>query len=191
MKKKIVIYGGAFNPPHIGHAITIETVMRTFVCDEIWIMPSADRRDKKISVSGEHRVNMLKIMLAELFPDPKVPVKISTLELERPALTTTYDTQLEFNKKYPDSEFYFLVGEDIFKDIETKWVNGKKLFQIAKFVTIAKKVDVSSTFVRERIHEGHNGVPYIIPAVARYIKENGFSDKMWSCQNGRAKYLWE
>lgn len=174
MKKKIVIYGGAFNPPHIGHAIAIDETIRTFVCDEIWIMPSANRRDKNINVSGKHRVNMIKIMLSELFPNPKVPVKISTLELERPALTTTYDTQIELNKKYPNSEFYFLVGKDIFKDIKTKWINGKKLLRIAKFITVSKRVNVSSTFVRELISKGQRGVPYIIPAVARYIQENGF-----------------
>ncbi|MEK7590345.1 MAG: nicotinate-nicotinamide nucleotide adenylyltransferase [Patescibacteria group bacterium] len=174
MKEKIVIYGGAFNPPHIGHAIAIDEVMRTFVCDEIWIMPSADRQDKKISVTGEHRVNMIKIILSELFSAPKVPIKISTLELKRPALTTTYDTQIELNKKYPNNEFYFLVGKDIFKDIKIKWVNGKKLLRIAKFITVSKKVNVSSTFVRELISKDQSGVPYIIPAVARYIQENGF-----------------
>lgn len=173
-KRKIIIYGGAFNPPHLGHAVAIETVTRTFICDEIWIMPSADRRDKTINVSGEHRVNMLKIMLAELFPQPPMPIKISNLELERPALTTTYETKLELDKKNPDCEFYFMVGTDIFKDIKTKWVNGKELLKIAKFIPIQKVGDISSTFVRQLISEGHNGIPYILPAVAKYIKDNGF-----------------
>src|SRR3989344_3792294 len=167
MKKKIVIYGGAFSPPHIGHATAIEMAVRTFICDEIWIMPSADRRDKTISVSGEHRVNMLKIMLAELFPRPSIPIKILTLELDRPALTTTYETKLELDKKYSDCEFYFLVGADIFKDIKTKWVNGKELFKIAKFISVQKVGDISSTFVRKIISEGHSGMPYILPAVER------------------------
>lgn len=173
-KRKIIIYGGAFNPPHIGHAIAIESAMRLFACDEIWLMPSSDRRDKKISVSGKHRIKMLELTLAELFSNPPAPIKISTLELDRPALTTTYDTVLELNKKYPNREFYFIVGADIVGDIENKWVNGKELIKIAKFIPIKKVGDISSTFVRKLITEGHSGIPYILPAVAKYIKDNGF-----------------
>ena len=66
MSKKIVIYGGAFNPPHIGHAIAIENVLRLFPCDEIWVMPTADRHDKKIKVDGVHRVQMLNLMVQEI-----------------------------------------------------------------------------------------------------------------------------
>lgn len=193
MKKKIVIYGGAFNPPHIGHAIAIDAVMRLFICDEIWLMPSADRKDKTINMSGEYRLNMLKIILAELFPKPAMPVVISTLELERPALTTTHETKLELERKYPDCQFYFLIGSDIVGDIEAKWVNGKNLARSANFIVIKRidmdlppklpphttilddnivSCDISSTFVRKLIASGHSGLPYTTSGVAKYIAKN-------------------
>src|SRR3989344_3593256 len=97
-RKKIVIYGGSFNPPHIGHAIAIEAVLRNFKCDEIWVMPSAERKDKHIGTPGKHRIKMLEMLIGEYFRTSKIPVKISDLEIKRPGLTTTYDTKTELEK---------------------------------------------------------------------------------------------
>ncbi|MEK7191899.1 MAG: nicotinate-nucleotide adenylyltransferase [Patescibacteria group bacterium] len=192
--KKIVIYGGAFSPPHIGHASSVEIVTRLFPCDEIWIMPSADRHDKKITASASHRLKMLKILIKEFFPNPKIPVKLSTLEIDRPKLTTTYETKLELEKKYPGAEFWFLIGSDLLLDIENKWVNGKDLYQSANFLAIKKSdaplpdilppkfrllekevfwIDISSTFIRNLLGKGYSGLPYISPGVAEYVRKNG------------------
>ncbi len=189
--KKIVIYGGAFNPPHIGHAVVIETVIRLFPCDEIWLMPTAHRKDKTISTDGTHRTEMLKVMIDELFPSPKIPVRLSRLELDRPRQTTTYDTALELKEKYPDSQFYFVIGSDIAGDIKTKWVNGEALVKVAPFIIFKRSsdmkddtwpqdavilekdsvhLDFSSTFIRGLLKKDYSGVPYLSPAVAQYIQ---------------------
>jgi len=191
-KKKIVIYGGSFNPPHTGHAVAIETVMRLFDCDEVWVMPSASRADKPNLVDGEHRYAMLNIMLDEFFSDTKIPVELSRLEIERPKLTTTLDTKLELETKYPDSEFWFLVGSDLLLEIQDKWVNGKELYHSTHFIAIQRPnflfpktpppslvllgegtiwPMISSTFIRGLIKEGHSPLPYVSPGVATYIKE--------------------
>ncbi|HEY9584230.1 MAG TPA: nicotinate (nicotinamide) nucleotide adenylyltransferase [Candidatus Paceibacterota bacterium] len=193
-KKKVVIYGGTFNPPHIGHAAAIETVTRLFSCDEIWLMPTADRRDKTVGTAGGHRLKMLEIMIDELFPTAKTFIKISRMELERPRLTTTYETKLELEAAYPSYKFYFLIGSDIVGDIEKKWVNGDELFRTARFIIMKrpldvlperlppqitildkgfKYVDISSTFIRALLAKGHSGAPYLISGVAEYIKNNG------------------
>src|SRR3989344_3252446 len=192
--KKVVIYGGSFNPPHIGHAAAIETITRLFPCDEIWLMPTADRRDKTVGIAGAHRVKMLKIMITKLFLTSKIPIQISTMELDRPRLTTTYETKLELEAAYPNCQFYFLIGSDIVGDIEKKWVNGAELFQAARFIVLKrpldvlpkrlppqitildkgfKYVDISSTFIRALLAKGHSGAPYLISGVAEYIKNNG------------------
>ena len=190
--KKIVIYGGAFSPPHIGHTVAIDAVVRLFPCDGIWLMPSADRRDKTISAAGPHRVNMLKIILKEYFL--KSSIKISDLEIRRPKLTTTYDTKMELEKLYPDCKFYFLIGSELLWDIEKKWIKGKELYRSTNFLAIQKPnakipknlppnikildedvvwLDVSSTFVRSILKTGHSGIPYIHAKIASYIKTNG------------------
>lgn len=187
--KKIALYGGTFSPPHIGHIYVVESIIRLFPCDEVWILLSSDRHDKKASTSGEHRVKMWEIILDELFKDSRVPIKISTIELERGRPTETYETKIELEKKYPDYEFHLAIGADLVRDI-LYWKNGEKLYHEMNFVGINKPyaelpdalppkinfidtvwANISSTFVRDLIAQGYSGIPYITPGIARYIKE--------------------
>lgn len=188
--KKIVIFGGAFNPPHIGHGLMIENTIRLFECDGIWVMPSADRLDKKIEVNAEHRFKMAKIMIKETFPKPAIPIFISDLEIKRKRPTTTYDTIMELDKKYPKHKFCFLIGSDSLNDIKSKWVKGKILWRKLNFVVTPRinfkipqnlpphceiltdkinGLDISSTFLRGIINQGYSGMPYITKGVAEYI----------------------
>ena len=192
--RRVVIYGGSFNPPHVGHAIAMEAVLRNFKCDEIWIMPSSERLDKRIGVSGKDRVAMLKIMIKEFFAKSKSPIKISMLELNRPGLTTTYATKSELEKRYPKNRFYFLIGSELLWNIRDKWVEGKELWSSANFLAIRRPgtkvppkmppniklvdkdiiwLNISSTLVRNFIKKSHSGIPYIHPQVAAYIKKHG------------------
>lgn len=198
-KKRIVIYGGSFNPPHVGHGVAIETVLRLFRCDEIWVMPSASRIDKPDLVDGEHRYKMLEIMINEFFKNSKIPIKLLRTEIDRPRLTTTLDTKLELEKTYPDTEFWFLVGSDLLFDIESHWVNGEQLYKSANFLAIKRPgfsspqkpprhlillekgtvwPMVSSTLVRDLIKEDHTPMPYVSRGVADYIaREQLYIDK--------------
>ncbi len=172
--------------------IAIETALRHAPhIDELWILPSSDRLDKQIGVSGDHRVAMLGIMLEEFFPTPEKPITISTLELDRPGLTTTHATLLELQQVYPDYTFHFLIGADLLRHIRNTWVNGKKLWDAAHFIALRDLGDdvpvelpthiqmvsddmawvgVSSTFVRSLVSRGFPGTPYIHNRVAVYIK---------------------
>ncbi len=192
--KRIVVYGGAFNPPHIGHAAAIENIIRLFHCDEIWVMPSADRHDKQASVSGVHRLAMLQIMIDKAFPDSKIPIIVSDLEVKRGLATTTLETKEELEKLYPTYNFYFQVGTDIAGDIKDKWFKGRELYDLANFIVIKRasvpvpkdlpkktilladkqvaSIDVSSSFIRRLLARGYSGMPYITRSVAEYIKEN-------------------
>lgn len=192
--KKIVIYGGAFNPPHVGHAAAIENVIRLFSCDEIWVMPSADRHDKAMSVIGDDRLAMLQMMVDEVFPSSGVPIIVSDFEVRSLGLTTTLETKERLEKLYPTYDFYFQVGTDIVGDIKDKWFKGHELYESAKFVVLRRSdgplpkdlpkksvllidkqvpvIDVSSTFIRRLLARGYSGMPYITRSVAEYIKEN-------------------
>ncbi len=191
--RKIVIFGGSFNPPHIGHSLMIENIIRLFKCDEIWVMPSADRQDKTIGVKAGHRLKMLKMMIAEIFPKPAIPILISDMEIKRKKLTATYDTIMELEKKKPENKFYFLIGSDVLNDIKTKWIKGNILWNKLNFVVtprinfltpkilppyceiLADKINglsISSTFLREIISQGFSGMPYVSGNVSEYISKN-------------------
>lgn len=194
VNNKILIYGGSFSPPHLGHASAIELALRSFPCDEIWVMPSADRRDKKITADAIHRKKMLEIMVHELFPRPTVPLIVSSREITRPKLTTTYETLTELNEQFPVASFYFLIGTDVVGDIESRWYNGKEIYRIANFVVMdcrgieapanlpanfiylrnrdAATSGISSTAIRDLLSEQKDAGVYLTPGVAEYIKTN-------------------
>src|SRR3990167_4035831 len=132
--KKIALYGGTFSPPHIGHASVIEAILRLFPCDEIWVMPSADRHDKTASAQSEHRLKMLRTMIGELFPNPNIPMLVSDFEIRTNKPTVTYETLQALKKEYPDHEFYFVLGSENLENIKTKWINGEKLLQENNFL---------------------------------------------------------
>lgn len=192
--KKIVVYGGAFNPPHIGHSIAIENILRFFSCDEIWVMPSADRHDKQISVSGDDRLKMFQIMVDELFSDSKIPILISDIELKRGIMTTTLDTKIELEKRHPRHQFFFQMGSDVVGDIKDRWHKGRELFETANFIVTKRSgspipkelpknsvilgdkqtvnIDISSTLIRRLLARGYSGMPYITKGVSEYIRQN-------------------
>jgi nicotinate-nucleotide adenylyltransferase len=192
--KKIAVYGGSFSPPHIGHASVIEAVTRLFPCDQVWVMPSADRHDKKMSATAEHRWNMLDAMTKELFVRSPIPVTLSRMELDRPAHTLTYDTFKELERTYPDHEFSLVISSEILHDMTRTWEKGLELFTEGRFVVMQRPgtmlndklptqatvidntfawIDVSSTFIRKLIRENRPATPYLTPAVADYIHAHG------------------
>ncbi len=192
MNKRIAIYGGSFSPPHLGHAGVIELLVRFFPCQEIWVMPSSDREDKTMTAEGTRRMKMLEIMFSELFPNPRIPLILSPLELAQDKPTITYETKLELEKQYPELEFHFVIGQDILNDIETTWIKGKELFESANFIIMKKPylelpsnlppnstiiesdawLNLSSTFVRQLVKAGYSGIPYITQGVYEYIQKN-------------------
>lgn len=195
---KIVIYGGAFNPPHVGHAAVIKMVLEKFPCDEIWVIPSADRRDKKVGTDGEHRLRMVELMVNSLHPpyakgEKRGLILVSDLEINRPRPTATYETKAELEKSYPEYEFWFLVGSDSLADVERIWVNGMKFYQEANFLVVGRPgyklpeklppsyvflgdfdsaTDVSSTMIRTKLKNGEPVGDYISGAILEYIREN-------------------
>jgi nicotinate-nucleotide adenylyltransferase len=192
-KKSIVIVGGAFDPPHIGHAMAIGAVRRLFACDEIWLMPSADRRDKSIVAEKWHRMSMVRRMREELFLGRKKRVRVSAVELELGPPSTTHRTLSHLSKTYPNIEFHFLVGSDVVGDIETRWFRGPALFRRARFIVIKRKgvalprrlpphttvigntgsaTDVSSSVVRDFAKRGMPLTPYVTRRVEVYIRKN-------------------
>lgn len=192
MNKRVAIYGGAFSPPHLGHASVIEALLRLFPCDEIWLMPSADRHDKKISASAKDRLRMLKLMIDELFPNSKIPILISDIEIKRNKPTTTFETKTELENKFKNHEFHFVIGSELLGDIEEKWINGKELYKKINFVAIKKPYsslpdnlpphltlledvvwfNISSTFIRKLINDSFSGRPYLSQDIADYITKN-------------------
>lgn len=132
---KIGLFGGTFNPPHLGHLNSIETVRRKMGLDKIFIIPSFQNPLKK-EVDGptpEHRLNMVKAAIQGY----EKYYEIDTQELTRKGMSYTKDTIAEYRKKYDAKDLYLIVGGD---NLETfnKWKDYKTILEESNLVVTTR-----------------------------------------------------
>ncbi|GGA68891.1 nicotinate-nucleotide adenylyltransferase [Ornithinibacillus halotolerans] len=184
--KRIGILGGTFDPPHIGHLIIAEEVNQALDLDEIWFIPTYEPPHKgRASVSVENRIEMLKLAIAD-----NESFKLNTIEVDREGKSYTYDTMLLLTNKYPDSEFYFIIGADMVEYLPN-WYKIDELMKLVTFIGVKRSgyslnttypireveipmVDISSSLIRKRQKE-KGTIQYLVPkSVYTYIKEHSF-----------------
>jgi nicotinate-nucleotide adenylyltransferase len=196
-REKIGIMGGTFDPIHIGHLITAETVRAEYGLDKIIFIPAGSpphKKDFKIAPAG-HRYAMTVIATKS-----NRSFSVSSLEQERDGLSYTVDTVQSLLLDYENrADFYFIVGADMLKDL-TDWKDIEHLLTLCRFVVVARpgstdqineliknfsignfspieylaapEIEISSTDIRERIKTGRS-VKYIVPeSVEEYIKKH-------------------
>lgn len=106
---RIGIYGGTFDPVHLGHLLLAECCREELSLDEVWFLPAASAPHKKnVVASARQRVEMLELAIAgnESF-------RISTLEIDRGGVSYTVDTLAELRTKLPGDELFLLLGGDM------------------------------------------------------------------------------
>lgn len=187
---RIGIFGGTFNPPHIGHTRLAEHFVNELKLDRLLVIPTFQppHKDAVDLASGEDRVNMC--MLA--FPDAVV----STIELNRGGKSYTYDTLCELKEQYPGDELFFIVGSDMLFSFN-RWykadeildmitlcaadrVDDGKALEMPDFlkdkrviITKLQPFEISSTQIRECIKNGDSTRGMLDDAVRFYIEEKG------------------
>lgn len=191
--KKLGIFGGTFNPPHIGHARLAEHFVKTLELDRLLVIPTAVPPHKVSPdlASGEDRMTMCMLS----FPDALV----SDIEMVRGGKSYTYDTLCEVKALYPDYELYFIVGSDMLLSFN-RWYrheeildmctlcaadrqeensllkqNGIPHFFEGKRLIVSELMpfEVSSTEIRNLIKNGESTDGLIDPAVRAYIDNKG------------------
>ena len=162
--KKVGIFGGTFNPPHIGHLIMANEAYDALQLDEVRFMPNAIAPHKKLvdDASIENRHKMVEIAI-----QPYEQFRIETIELELGGISYTYHTMAELREREPDTKFYFIIGGDMIDSLHT-WYKIDELIQFVRFVGLkrpgthststyditmvaAPLVDLSSTLIRKRL----------------------------------------
>lgn len=132
-RRRIGIYGGTFDPPHMGHLITADQARQDADIDVMVFLPAGDPPHKGHEVTRvEHRLAMLELAI-ESSPD----FHISTVEIERTGASYSYNTMRCFTEKYPDSDFYFLMGEDSFLNIES-WHRWEELLELVTTLVVLR-----------------------------------------------------
>ena len=159
--KKIGILGGTFNPIHNTHIEMAKTALKKYDLSEVWMMPAKIPPNKigRDITEGYHRYNMLKLALEN--EDNILP---SDFELLRNDISYTSDTLTLLRKKYPDIDFYLIIGGDSVLYLED-WHEPQIIFNNAEILYISRVGDESEEcrlhienvlkkrFINIRMHE--------------------------------------
>lgn len=137
---KIGIYGGTFNPPHMGHMTSARLAMEALGLDRLLFVPAAIPPHKMLpegSPSPEDRLAMTVIAADSLLLRDKVAV--DDLELRRDGKSFTVDTLRQLRTEYPDDELWFLMGSDMLFSL-TDWHLPEEICALANLAAFARSV---------------------------------------------------
>ena len=122
--EKIGIYGGTFNPLHMGHLYAARQAIETLELDKLILIPDRIAPHKQMpegSATPEQRMEMLRIATKH---EPKM--EVSDIELKREGKSYTYLTVEQISRDYPDVKLYLLMGTDMFTSFHT-WVEPERI----------------------------------------------------------------
>jgi nicotinate-nucleotide adenylyltransferase len=187
IKNSVLLFGGSFDPPHLGHKAMLLHVLKTLSISKVIILPCNIQplKNKEFSLASD-RFSMCKIQFAD--PDSlsrNLELTVSDYEIKKKGLSYTVDTVKYFKELYPEARIYVLMGEDSFLDIE-KWKSPKELLSLCSVVVLPrnkslnKKDDVFVKFV-EKIKKEY-GADIIImdgfnhPASSTELRQNLYED---------------
>ena len=144
--KKIGILGGTFNPIHNTHVEIARAALADYYLSEVWVMPAKIPPNKlgMEIVADSHRYEMVKLALEEeknIFP--------SDFELLRDDISYTSDTILLLKEKYPNSEFYLIIGGDSVLYLED-WHEPQTIFNNA-VILYASRIGSEADKCKEHI----------------------------------------
>lgn len=192
---RIGIFGGAFDPVHLGHVKIAESFLASNIIDKLLVLPtpaSPHKKDKEQTPFG-HRYEMLKLVFQEYDK-----VFVSDLESHLPKPSYTLRTIETLQEKHPENKYFLCIGEDSLAAFNTWWKYEEILLRTPLIVasrpgsessTISREileraifidhteVDVSSTEIRKKARMEDDSLKSLVPeSVAHYI----FNNKLYS-----------
>lgn len=185
---KLGIFGGTFNPPHIGHLIVAEHVRSELQLDRIIFVPAAIPPHKRADeiIAADHRLAMVRRAI-----EGNSHFDVAEIEIERGGVSYTVDTLRQL-KERSHSELLLLIGMDNLLEFHT-WKSPEKILQLATVVVLTRpgfssadipremnnhvticpvpEIGIASREVRRRVREGKS-IRYLVrDSVAEYIEQ--------------------
>ena len=174
---KVGIFGGTFDPPHVGHLIAAQDALDALSLDAVVFIPARVPPHKQHADVTDADVRLRMIQAAT---ESDTRFEVSDLELRRTGPSYTIETLRELRKKRPGDDFFLLLGVDQVQEFST-WREPAEVLKHARLAMLARggvesaeasdivhqtvavtRVDVSSTLVRERVAAGRT-VRYLVP----------------------------
>ena len=182
---KIGIFGGTFDPIHRGHLQLAQNARTQFSLDKVVFIPAYQPPHKQELFSLTSACDRFEMVRLAIEGEPFLG--LSDCELKRKGISYTFETLSEFEKKYPQSDFFLILGKDAFEGIDA-WHRAAELKKKVRFL-VAKRGDskicvpqgarvewiqmplclISASGIREAIKRGRDVAEHLPPKVLQYI----------------------
>lgn len=188
---RIGIFGGSFDPIHIGHLVSAQDACEQLKLASLLFMPTATSplRDAPHRASAEARLTMIRLALED---DPRF--EVSDLEIRRGGVSYTIETVRDFQKTRPSASPVWIIGEDQVGNLP-QWRDIEELARLAEFACLRRpgytgahaapdiprlrlhlvrshRIEISSTEIRSRIREKRSIRFFLPEPVIDYINTN-------------------
>jgi nicotinate-nucleotide adenylyltransferase len=189
---KIGVFGGTFNPIHMGHLISAQIVLEQHQLDRILFIPSRQpvHKEEPGGVSAEDRFTMIRLAI-----EGNPAFEASRVEIDRAEPSFTIITVKLLLDSNPGSDLYLILGADAFSEIDT-WKDYRELLGLITLIVLTRTgplhhdegivsrsrkvlfasnpvIGISSSCVRERVRNGRPISSMVPRGVDEYIREKG------------------
>ena len=188
---RIGIFGGTFDPPHVGHLLLAADARDALNLDHLIFVPASSQPLKANTpavASPQDRLEMVRLIVSD-----DANYQVDEAEIARKGLSYTVDTLEHLSARYRGAKLFLLLGQDALESFE-QWKNPERIRELATLavmqrsgqgrprvdnqsrgvVTVStRRVDVSSTEIRERLRAGKSIKGFVPESVERFIDARG------------------
>lgn len=177
---KIGVYGGTFNPPHLGHLISARFAMEYLGLDKLLFIPAWDPPHKEVpahSPPAEIRLEMTRLAADSMLLPGRV--EVSDREIRREGTSYTVDTLRELHDQYPEDELWLLMGTDMFLTLQA-WKDPATICSLAHLAAFARTqtdtgemLEIQGKYLAETYHAQCTIIqlPQITPVSSTQLRE--------------------
>ena len=188
--KRTALFFGSFNPIHVGHLIIANTMLQQECVDEVWLVvsPQNPLKERSSLLADHHRLQM-----ARLAVDDNYGLRVCDIEMHLPIPSYTVVTLAALGEKHPDREFCLVMGSDNLANLH-RWRNYEYILEHYRLMVYPRPgsercplcdhpsvtmvdvpmMDISSSYIRQRIAEGHDVRYLLTEPVYKYLTEMHF-----------------
>jgi nicotinate-nucleotide adenylyltransferase len=176
---RVAIFGGSFNPPHVGHQLVALYVLETAAVDELWFVPCWKHPFAKSLEAFADRLRMAELAAVALGPRARVSDVEARLGGEK---SRTLLTIKGLQASYPQHEFSLVIGADLVAELPS-WYGADELRRSVQLLVVGRggypgptgvtMPAVSSTEIRARLYTGESTDGLLPRGVSEYVRERG------------------
>lgn len=160
---KIGIFGGSFNPPHLGHMAAAEAAVKELALDRLLIVPACDPPHKQLPAGSATPAQ--RLAMATIMADQLPCAQCWDAEILREGVSYTVDTLEQAVRQWPEAELWLLVGSDMFLSLQT-WHRAERVMELAGICAFDRDTQDSreefaaqEAYLRERFHARVKVIP--------------------------------